>query len=117
MKKNTKNRGDLITHVLCSACSIGYNGFGSDPWKPLAKLVLEACYEATLYLGLENYHRHRDKHPNANKVFLTLVGGGVFGNPSLWIFEAIEQACIKFQNTPLDVKIVAFQNPDKSMIE
>ena len=117
MKKNNKNKEDLITHVLSSACAIGYNGFGSEPWKPLAKLVLEACYEATLYVGLENYHRHRDKHAHANKVFLTLVGGGVFGNPSLWIFEAIEKACMKFRNTPLDVRIVAFGQSEMSKID
>merc|ERR1712150_73852 len=95
---------------------MGYNGFGVKPWEKLAKLLLQACYEATLYAGLENYYRHGEKHQNSNKIFLTLVGGGVFGNPSSWIYEAIEKACIMFQHTPLDVRIVAFCQPDQSLL-
>ena len=45
------------------------------------------------------------------------VGGGAFGNPSLWIFEAIEKACMKFRNTPLDVRIVAFGQSEMSRID
>ena len=67
MKKNEKDKGNRITHVLCSACAIGYNGIGAQPWTQLAKLILQACYEATLYVGLENYYRHPDKK-FANKV-------------------------------------------------
>ena len=114
LKKN-KDKNSRITHVLSSACAIGYNGFGIQPWKELANIVLQATYEATLYAGLENYIRNQDKK-NSNIVLLTLVGGGVFGNPSLWILEAIEKACLKFQHTPLNVRIVSFNQPDKNMV-
>ena len=69
--------------VLCSACSLDY-GQGSTLlfkmplardraklWEPLARLVLEAAYEATLLAALRQGSR---------VVFLTLLGGGVFKN-------------------------------------
>ena len=115
LTKNSTNKDSRITHVLSSACAIGYNGLGTQPWKQLARLVLQATYEATLYAGLENHKRNKDKE-HSNKVLLTLVGGGVFGNPSLWILEAIEKACMKFQNTALDVRIISFNRPDQNML-
>ena len=37
-----------------------------------------------------------------------MLGGGVFGNEMGWIAAAIERACVKFGNTPLDVRIVSY---------
>ena len=59
-------------------------------WEPFARMVLEATYEATLYAALENYMKTKN-----NKVYLTLVGGGVFGNDVKWILDSIKKAvCI-----------------------
>ena len=44
----------------------------------------------------------------SNKVFLTLVGGGVFGNPGRWVFAAIERALTLYRDHPLDVSIVSY---------
>ena len=52
-----------------------------------AQLVLEACYEATLCVGVLNARETGNPH-----VFLTRVGGGVFGNPAVWIDHAINLA-------------------------
>jgi hypothetical protein len=41
-------------------------------------------------------------------LYLTLVGGGAFGNKISWILEAIRLCMIKYQNYPLDVKIVSY---------
>jgi hypothetical protein len=43
------------------------------------------------------------------KVFLTRVGGGVFGNPDEWITASISKACEKFKGYPLDVILVNFK--------
>ena len=43
-----------------------------------------------------------------NKVFLTLVGGGVFGNDSDWIIAAIRRAVGVFSGAGLDVVIVSY---------
>ncbi len=44
-----------------------------------------------------------------HKLYLTLVGGGVFGNDLAWILEAIGLAARKFAYIPLEVHIVQYQ--------
>jgi len=48
------------------------------------------------------------KHTSCNKVFLTYVGGGAFGNDMDWISNAMTKALSKFKQTPLDVRIVTY---------
>jgi hypothetical protein len=52
-----------------------------------------------------------------NKLYLTLVGGVVFGNRKDWILDAISIALSKFESTPLDVKIVSFRGIDEGINE
>lgn len=42
------------------------------------------------------------------KLFLTLVGGGVFGNETCWILDAINISLEKFREVPLEVKVVSY---------
>jgi len=97
--------GHLVNQVYSSALPVAYNNFDSKLWEPLAKLVLEGTYEATLYAGLLNI-----RQGNSNKVFLTLVGGGAFGNSMQWITEVLIKVLRKFKNTPLDIRIVSHEN-------
>lgn len=93
----------IVSQVYCSALPIGYSQIPEMHWKEFASLILEATYEATFYAGLFNYRNN-----GCNKIFLTLVGGGVFGNKTEWILEAIKKAFLKFKETPLDVRIVSY---------
>lgn len=93
----------LVTQVYCSALPIGYSNIPTGKWEAFAKLVLEATYEATFYAALNNFAATGN-----NKLYLTLVGGGVFGNPFEWIFAAIDKSVRKFRQTPLDVKVVSY---------
>jgi hypothetical protein len=93
----------LVTQAYCSALPIGYLSLPKQLWKGFALLVLEASYEATLCAGLLNMARTGN-----NSVFLTLVGGGVFGNEADWIVAAIRRAAELFANTALDVSVVSF---------
>ncbi|CAD7973877.1 unnamed protein product [Amoebophrya sp. A25] len=99
----------MVTHALCSGCAVAYNHSRSRPaqWEPLARIVLEACYEATFYTALETARRHEWKSGSAC-LFLTSIGGGVFGNKTRWINDAILQAVKKFHHMPLDVRLVSF---------
>jgi hypothetical protein len=63
--------------------------------------VLEASYEATLLVAIEN----RRMNGNAT-LFLTSVGGGAFGNAKAWIDDAIERALALFPDCGLDVALV-----------
>jgi len=102
------NSSNFVSQAYCSALPIAYTNVNLDLWEPFARLVLEATYEATIYAALNNYQK-----TNNNKVFLTLVGGGVFGNKIEWILGAIEKALIKFKQTPLDVMIVSYGSSNK----
>lgn len=99
----------LVTQAYCSAISVSYSGQGrcSQMWMPFAKLILEAAYEATLYAAVENYLRHPHK-PGANKVFLTAVGGGVFGNDMSWVYDAMARSFRMFENVGLEINLVSF---------
>lgn len=92
-----------VTQVYCSALPVAYSSIPADLWEDFAKLILEATYEATFYAALKNFTQTQNP-----KVFLTLVGGGAFGNRTEWIFDALQKAMNKFKNTPLDVKIISY---------
>lgn len=97
-----------VTQVFGSACPISYNRCTSESdWEKLAKMVLNASYEATLWAALLNAVRH-DYALASNCVYLTCLGGGVFGNPTSWILEAIKKALIAVEGYNLDVRIVCY---------
>ena len=93
----------LVSQAYCSALPVGYSRLPAVMWKEFAQLVLEASYEATLCAGLLNSARTGN-----NSVFLTLVGGGVFGNDTGWILSAIRRATGLFANSGLDVSVVSY---------
>ena len=97
------NAGHLVSQAYCSALPVAYSEVKSTYWKAFAKLILEAAYEATLHAAVLNLHQ-----TGCNKVFLTLLGGGVFGNDIDWISVAISQALQQFKTTPLEVYIVNY---------
>lgn len=91
-----------VTQVLCSALPVAYHRYPVNDWKPFALLILQACYEATLLAGLINYH-----YTGNPRIYLTLVGGGAFGNSPEWITSALRRALCLFRNYPLDVYLVS----------
>lgn len=104
----TKTPDHLVTEVFGSACAVGYNySTTTEQWAPFASLVLEASYEATLLAAAETAERHGWQGAS-NVVYLTALGGGVFGNDMAWIESAIDRACSKFQELPLDVRVVTY---------
>ena len=48
-------------------------------------------------------------------LFLTMVGGGVFGNRQGWIIDAIERALSLYRTHDLDVRMVSYKNPNKDI--
>ncbi|UZR97005.1 hypothetical protein [Chondrinema litorale] len=100
----------LVTQAYCSALPVGYSDHSTGLWEDFARLVLNASYEATFYAALLNYEQTGN-----NNVYLTLVGGGVFGNKPEWIFDAIESAILKFSKTPLNLKFVSYGNSNQKL--
>lgn len=95
--------GHTVSQAYCSALPVAYSGIPVKYWEPFARMILEGTYRATFYAALKNYER-----TGCNKLFLTLVGGGAFGNPISWIIDAMETAIKEFATCPLDVRIVSY---------
>jgi hypothetical protein len=93
----------LVSQAFCSALPVAYAGHELTLWEPLARLVLEAAYEATLLAAILNSNSKGN-----NRLFLTLLGGGVFGNATDWITAAILRALTLYQHVDLDVIIVSY---------
>jgi len=102
--------GQLVTQVLGSACAVSYSGNPNELWEPFARLVLEASYEATFRVAMLTALRHNGK-AGSNRLFLTCLGGGVFGNRLDWIVDAMEAAMRKFNRVNLEVYIVTYGEP------
>ena len=104
-----------VSQAYCSALPVTYSSQSSKQWEPFARLVLEAAYEATLHVASLNAERTGNR-----EVYLTLLGGGAFGNDSDWIMAAIERATRRLASADLDIFIVSYRasNSDvQSMID
>jgi len=107
-KSITKHR---VSQIYCSALPVAYCHTDSIYWEYFARVILEATYEATLYAALLNYDK-----TDSPIVYLTLVGGGAFGNEEYWILESLQKSIRKFQNTPLEVKIVSYGQSNEQLV-
>lgn len=94
-------KNQRVSQALCSALPVAYHYSPRRYWAPFATLVLEASYEATLLAAVLNYH-----HTGNPRVYLTLVGGGAFGNDLSWIVSALRRALYLVSHHPLDVRLV-----------
>jgi len=99
----------LVSQVYGSALPVSYSGHSAQLWSDFAQLVLEASYEATLSAAVLNASKTGN-----NRAFLTLLGGGAFGNRESWILDALTRSLSIFENTELDVSIVSYgrSNPE-----
>jgi hypothetical protein len=113
----SNNDDRRVTQVYCSALSCAYSGISTNKWYPFAEIVLEGMYEGTVLIGiiewieqlLANKRHSSTQHASVstssspshsvqsipsyhNHIFLTMVGGGVFGNDVNWIAKAIGRA-------------------------
>jgi hypothetical protein len=97
-----------VSQVFCSALPVDYSHLSHEQWEPFTQLVLNAAYEATFHLATQNMVRNGN-----NKLFLTLLGGGAFGNRIEWILTAIKRSVNIFKHVPLEVMIVSHKYSNK----
>ena len=100
-----------VSQAYCSALPVAYSSVSAQACEPFARLVLEASYEACLLAGLES--ARAGKSP---VVFLTKLGGGVFGNQVEWIRDALERALGLAGGWGLDVRVVHFGGVDRAFL-
>jgi hypothetical protein len=92
-----------ISQAYCSALPVAYSPYSTAQWESFARLILEAAYEATFYAAILNAERTGNK-----TLYLTLLGGGVFGNKLIWITDAIKRALNRFEGCEIDIAIVSY---------
>ena len=101
----------LVSQAFCSALPVAYSDVPAQCWECFARLVLEAAYEATLAAAVLNARRGASKI-----VYLTLLGGGAFGNDSSWIYSATQRALGSMRHYDLDVRIVSRRAPARELV-
>jgi hypothetical protein len=101
----------LVSQSFCSALPVAYSRVPPAHWEPFALLVLEAAYEATMWAAVLNAQRGV-----SNVVFLTLLGGGAFGNHDSWIQAAMRRALELMTTFDLDVRLVSYATPSNAIL-
>ncbi len=91
-----------VSQAYCSALPVAYSRYSPELWSEFAQLILEASYEASFCAGILNYLRNGN-----NTLYLTLIGGGAFGNKIEWIINAIYRSLNLYKHVDLDVVIVS----------
>lgn len=98
-----------ITQVLTAALDPynNYNQIKTDGFKNFARVLLHAAYKGTFDVA---------RKLGIKKVYLTLVGGGVFQNDYRWISEAITSACNDLAYHPeaegMEVILIVYSKPN-----
>lgn len=95
-----------VSQAFCSALPVRYSDVRGPAWARFAQMILEAAYEATVIAGILNSRRGA-----SNKVFLTALGGGAFGNEDSWISSAMSRALEKAAGWDLSVVLVSYSKP------
>jgi hypothetical protein len=92
-----------VSQIYCSALPVAYSPLPAHLWQKFARLVLEASYEATICTAILNAQNN-----GSDRLFLTLLGGGAFGNATDWIIDGIDRALRLYRDIDLDIAIVSY---------
>ena len=106
------NASHVVSQAYCSALPVAYSAHQPELWARFALLVLEASYEATICAAIVNASR-----TNNNTLFLTMLGGGAFGNELEWITGAISRSLALYRDCGLDVAIVSYGRSQPCVLE
>lgn len=99
-----------VTQAYCSALPVAYTSISSELWADFAIIILEATYELAICAAILNAH-----HTGNHKVYLTLVGGGAFGNQKIWILNAIRRTLALYRQYELEVYVVSHRMSDSDV--
>jgi hypothetical protein len=105
-----RDAGHSVTQVFCSALPIAYAGGQLRQWEPLARLVLDAAYEATFAAAVRSA-----AHSGNRTLYLTLLGAGAFGNPVDWVVDALQRSLRLHRAAGLDVRVVSYGWPQRAL--
>jgi hypothetical protein len=101
-----------ITQVLTAALDPYHNNTHTQGYVNFARTLLHAAYKGTFDVACDL---------KIKKVYLTLIGGGVFQNDYRWISEAIKNACDDLACHPesegMEIILIIHSKPNVSQNE
>jgi hypothetical protein len=102
-----------VSQVYCSAVPMPFEVEAAAALVPVARFLLDGTYEATLWAAVQNAAR-----TGCKDVFLTKVGGGVWGNDPDWIAAAIGRAVARVSaaGASLRVHVCHFRAVDPDFV-
>jgi hypothetical protein len=102
---DVESKDQYVSQAYGSALPVAYYRHIAPPseWEAFARLVLEASYEAALLVAIE-----QNLAGGSNRVVLTRLGGGAFGNEDPWIDDAMMRALRLVEPAGLDIRINSF---------
>jgi hypothetical protein len=106
-----KSEEQIINQVFTAALNLG--GLNSKYSKipeiqKLAKFLLKGAYMATIFSAIENANNQPASFKGRNKLYLTLIGGGVFGNEHSWIAEALYSCIDLIKQSGLQIYLIIY---------
>ena len=109
----TLNGGShLVSQAYCSALPVAYSDVPSDLWEDFARLVLEASYEAAICAAVLNA-----RETGNNRAYLTLLGGGAFGNSARWIIYSVRQVLQRYESQDVEAIFVSYGGSSATLQE
>lgn len=102
----SNDRVIVRAQMFCSVISCAYSQINNIYWEPFARLILRATYRCCLLFAI--------KH-NIKNVYLTFVGGGVFGNDNEWITDAMCNAINEVKKSNLNIHICHYKYINKEL--
>jgi len=103
----------IINQVFTAAMNLGGVSatYAERPIaQKLARFLLRGAYRATILSAIENSRTQPPECIGKDKLFLTLIGGGVFGNQYEWITDAILECTDLIKTSGLQIYLVIYSS-------
>jgi len=114
-----KNPQQQVNQIFTATIDLGRTS-GSTHWKLMqkksctkkleifARMLLRAAYRGTILTAAQIAAQKENPLPGKNKVYLTMIGGGVFQNKEKWIIDSIVACKNIIQESGLNVILTLF---------
>ncbi|EAX96662.1 hypothetical protein TVAG_489440 [Trichomonas vaginalis G3] len=99
----------IAHHVYAAAFNFNGNVVETPFTTEISEYLLEAEYKATILQAWDNSIKYAGRK-GSNKLYLTLLGGGVFGNPMDLICDSITNNIDLIKRSGLEVYVVCFSH-------
>jgi len=106
------DKNQVVNQVFTAAMNMGSvigKWRNSTLSENVAKFILRGAYKGTILAAIENSRTLSEKdYPGKNKCFLTMIGGGVFGNKYEWILDCIIEQEEIIRNSGLEIYFICY---------